>query len=420
MLCIDSNSPKLQPLLSENLGNVASGLGLPANTKLEFALRLLEAPFVRLTAASGMELFLRNFHLRLTMIPPGGPLNQAFISADLGVSVKPWVDPATNSISMDLGQVTVARLEIQGKDGQPANLQLDPARLQRFIEHVALPVLRERLSASPVSPSVFNVKTFQVELKQMMVNEGSLAAYVDAYQLEATGDPTPPETLLVKSPGQEVGPQVVRITVRGNDARTPAALLRFSARIDGGPWSEPKYGGRIDVTTHGGTHVVEIAAMDHDGNIDPSPLNLRFTVDAMVPLLTIHSRPDSLISGSSASVSFSGSDDRTVEGQLRFTAELFRVPDGGGNPEVVATKEVPPGENTVTFDGLADGIHRIRITVEDGVGNVTSQDVGFVVDNSSGCSAAPGRPRPPASPGLLLILLGVGLLALRLTSSRRA
>ena len=46
-------------------------------------------------------------------------------------------------------------------------------------------------------------------------------------------------------------------------------------RIDGGLWSEPRFGGAVDVKAVAGVHRVEIAAVDHAGNIDPTPLALK-------------------------------------------------------------------------------------------------------------------------------------------------
>ena len=122
-----------------------------------------------------------------------------------------------------------------------------------------------------------------------------------------------------------------------------------------------------------------------------------------MPQLVIVRRPDSLVNGDSVEVEFAGRDDRTPPEKLRFTVQLFHVPDGGGMPEMVQTLELPPAERSVRVDDLPDGVYKIRVVVADGVGNVTSQDIGFVVVGEGGCSLSGGAP-PTALPLLLLLL----------------
>jgi MYXO-CTERM domain-containing protein len=181
--------------------------------------------------------------------------------------------------------------------------------------------------------------------------------------------------------------------------------------MDGGAWSEPSYGGRIDVTTYGGAHVVEIAALDHDGNLDPSPLQLPLRVDTNMPQLVITEQPEPMLETDSATVGFAARDDRTPTGRLVYTAQLYRVPDGGGNPALLQSRILRPGQLSVTFADLADGVYNIRVIVADGVGNVTSQDVGFVVAAEGGCSLTPtGSGGGPGAPTGLLVLALVAVL----------
>ena len=417
MLCLSSADPKLATM-AQGLGKLSSALGQPQGTQLGFALRMLDPPRVRMSLQQGLELRLSKVMLKLTLTPPTGPAGEVIVNASLTVGGIPWINPSGNVLSLDLRTVNVGQLELTGKDGQPAPIQLDPARLQRFIATVAMPVLRERLGEMPLSASVINLQSvladlngFQgklglVELKSVQVKDGYLAAYIDGHILEPSSDTSPPETQLVESPGAAVGPQVLRLTVSGQDNRTPSSLLQYRARVDGGQWTEARYGGRIDVTVNGGTHVVEVAAVDHDGNEDPTPLQLPVTVDDVMPQLVITSRPDSLVEDDTVEVEFAGRDDRTAPEQLKYTAELYRVPDGGGMPELVQSVDVPAVERAVTMADLPDGVYKIRVIVADGVGNVTSQDVGFVVATEGGCSVS-GSPQAMLPTLLVLLALAV-------------
>ena len=407
-LCIDSESLKLDSL-SAGLDKVGTLLGQPKGTRIAFSVRLKTPPKLKLTQTSGLQLFIKDFVLKLSLTPPGGPVNGAEVHADLAVGVKPWIDPATNSITLDVKHVSIPRLQVQNKDGTPSSFKLDPARLHRFIDSVALPMVRQKLSSTQLSPSVVNAKVVLLEMKLFEVRAGYMAAYLNGYKLVASDDKQAPQTELLKKPGELVGPQVIRVQVKGSDNRTPATLLQFSARVDNGKWSEPTYGGLVDVVTHGGVHIVEIAAVDHDGNIDPTPLRLRFVVDDKVPQLMITSRPDSLVDSDLVEVTYAGRDDRTPPSGLTFSAELYRVPDGGGMPELVSTQPAQRAVTVARFGELTDGLYKLRVIVQDEAGNVSSSDVGFVVETAGGCSLGGARPGGQAALLLLSLLLCVAL-----------
>ncbi len=304
--------------------------------------------------------------------------------------------------------MSVDRLQIVGVKG--LELGLDPARLQRFIAEVALPVLQNRLQGLQLSPAVISAMNLVfVELKQIQTGDGFLAAYLDAHTLlGAAKDTKAPETQIVKAPGPTVGPQVVQIQVAGSDDQTPPGLLRYKARVDGGAWSEPTFSRRVDVVTYGGAHTIEIAALDLQGNLDPTPARLQLAVDESSPELTITSRPESIIAESEIAIAFTGSDDLTPAAQLSFGAELYRMPAQGGAPELVQSRLFEAGISRVSFDRLEDGVYKARVIAKDSAGNVTSKDIGFTVYREGGCAVA-GRGGDSA---LALLLLGL-LIAIR-------
>lgn len=417
--CVDSASLTL-PTVAQGMGKLASALGQPPGTELGFTVRMLEPPRITVTPQSGVELQARSLELALSLTPPGGQPGGALIRTDLAIGGTPWIDPAGNMVSLDLRKVAVNKLEVLGQGGAPSPLKLDPARLQRFISTVAMPVLRERLASAPLTASVVGVLDYLVELKAFQAHQGYFSAHLDVHRLVANGDKGPPETQLVEGPAGEVGPQVLRLVVGGQDNRTPSALLRYQARVDDGPWSEPSYGGRVDVTVVGGAHVVQVAAVDHDGNIDPSPLVVPVRVDDVMPQLVITSRPESMVTEDWVEVTFAGRDDRTPPEKLTYTVELLRVPDGGGMPEVVRKVAVDPTVRAARLEGVTDGVYTVRVIVADGVGNVTSEDVGFVMAADMGCSLSAARSLPRLPLGALLLLLPLMLVrAIRRRRPRR-
>lgn len=402
LLCLDSDTLGVA-MLTDGLAKLAPMLGQPPTTQLGFGLRLVKAPRLRMSKGFGLELVIEGLGLELRLTPAGAPTKKVALSASLSVSVTPWIDPTTNSIALDLHHVSLNALALEGAQGDA--FSLDPARLSRFLAEAIVPLLRTRLANTQLSPSLINVKGTVVGLSSFTVADGYLAVQLDAFSPKAVGDTTPPDTLLRQGPGALVAPQVLSLLVEGRDNRTPGALLRYQYRVNGGSWTAPSYGGRLEVVAEAGVSSIEIAAVDEDGNVDPTPLNLPLMVDEAPPSLTITSRPDSLVTDARATVSFSAVDDRTDWVAMTTTAQLLRVPDGGGLPAVVSHVTVPAGQRSVSFDNLQTGVYKIRVIVADEAGNVTSEDIGFAVELASGCSSIPGTPGSLPFVGLTLLLL---------------
>jgi len=409
-LCIDSS--KMNGVLpGGSLDKLATALGLPAGSQIDFNVRFGAAPEVRFSAKAGATLALRGLRVEVGFQLPGGKSGRVGMTGDVAVSAAPWVDAASNGVALDLRSVEISQLKLLGEDGDA--LGLDPARMQRFVSEVAVPMLQKKLDGIQLTPAVVNgLGLFLVAMKQLQISDGFVAAYLDAILVDTSAkDAIPPETLLTSAPGPLVGPQVVRILVGGTDDQTPTGLLRYQHRVDGGEWSEPTYSRRVDVVAAKGAHHVEVAAVDLKGNVDPTPLSVNLTVDDVPPGLEVTTPPPPLLEGSTIEVSFLGSDDQTPSERLSFQAELYRVPDGGGEPQAVGLLAFRQGAGNARFDGLADGVYKVRVIARDEAGNVTSQDFGFSVDLQTGCTAAPGRPggRLPLLPPALL---GLALLAL--------
>lgn len=401
-LCIDSTQLK-NPAISEQLDGMAAKLGQPRGTKLSFQLRLGKAPRLRITAARGIELAIRDLSLAMTMAVPGRSPSKVTLHSEIVVAVRPWIDPTTNSVAMDLNHMSMNRLEIKG--GAGGELAMDPARLSRFIADVGVPLIRERLRSAQLSPAVIGVKDYAAVLKSFRAADGFVALQLDAYDLTPTGDKQPPQTVVSNAPNGVVGPKVLQLHATGTDNKTPKVLLQFKARVDGGKWSKPAYGSRVDVSVAGGRHLVEVAAVDHDGNVDPTPVRLDVTVDDVPPQLRIVHRPPSLMGGEPLSVRFTARDDRTPYAKLKFVAELWEVSADGGMPQRRTVKPVEPSAHGVSFGRLHDGVYKVRIKVTDEADNVTSEDVGVVIHDQGGCSAAGGAPAASGLAMLWLLLL---------------
>jgi hypothetical protein len=105
--------------------------------------------------------------------------------------------------------------------------------------------------------------------------------------LSLAHDAEPPETVALTGPGAELGAAAVTVTVTGRDNWTPPEALTYTWRLDGGPWSAPTPEPRQTLAALApGPHVLEGAAVDAAGNVDPAPATWRFTVRTLQVTIT--------------------------------------------------------------------------------------------------------------------------------------
>ena len=104
-------------------------------------------------------------------------------------------------------------------------------------------------------------------------------------------DPWPPETLAAEAENpREIAPGAdVRLQFAAVDKwkfTLPHRLL-YSYRVDGGEWTPFQEASHAVLRgLQAGDHLVEVRAMDRNGNVDPTPAAIRFTV-----LTTLHRHP---------------------------------------------------------------------------------------------------------------------------------
>jgi sugar lactone lactonase YvrE len=114
------------------------------------------------------------------------------------------------------------------------------------------------------------------------------ATAVDRAGNTATGtrnvivDNTPPDTTITAGPSGAVVTDGVSFEFSGDDALTPAAMLAFAWRLDGGAWSPFGMDRRATLPgLGGGPHRFEVKARDLAGNEDPAPASRDFSIDAL-------------------------------------------------------------------------------------------------------------------------------------------
>ena len=413
-LCVDSRAFEV-PTLSPGLRRLQPFLTPPEDVELSFAVGLRQPPELRFTHEGKAELDLDGIEVRFTKSSPHVGHSEAWIKAGLTLRVKPWVNPAGNSVGVELDGISdIRQLHFVGADGKRLELPIDPARLTSFVDRIVLPLLGHRMTRYQLSPSLVDISSSVLELRHFEIDRGRLVVHAEGHHLPRVGDKVAPETQLSAPAPKIAAPGIIRLDVEGLDNLTPAPLVRFKARVDGGPWSEPSYGRSLPVAVVRGIHQVEIAAVDHEDNVDPTPLQLSIPVDDVAPEITLLASPEPLLApGASATVRFSARDDRSSPTTMRYEATLYRAPEGEIWPETLAVRELGPGASNVTFDQIGAGTFAIMIAVTDEAGNTASRLATFAIQSGDSGCAVVGPPPPPAPLLLLAMVLVAGVLRRR-------
>jgi hypothetical protein len=158
-----------------------------------------------------------------------------------------------------------------------------------------------------------------------------------------------PDTTVDGPSGLTTDPHPIFIFTSGEAGST--FQCRFDSekfrRCRGAPGSDRPAGKLAD-----GPHSFEVRAIDADGDPDPTPAHVDFTVDTKPPATKILSAPKGPTSGGSATIAFASNDpDATFECQL----------DGGAFAACSSPR---------SYDGLARGGHVFRVRAVDPAGNV--------------------------------------------------
>jgi hypothetical protein len=190
-------------------------------------------------------------------------------------------------------------------------------------------------------------------------SECPLSAYVSASAGTPASDTTAPDTSITSAPSGSTTGTSASVAFNGTDNVTPAASLSFECRLDAGAWAactSPKANGGLAV----GSHTVNVRAKDAAGNVDASPASATWTVtapDTIAPDTTISSGPNALSLSTTASFTFTGSDNVTAYPALTFTCSLDR------GPWLACTS--PQGYGNLSLLG-----HSFAVRASDAAGNI--------------------------------------------------
>ncbi len=391
---------------------VVQQIGLPPRTSIEIEVDI-EQPLVASFGRAGedvAEVALRELHVMVDVIPGRGTPSRLDLFVDGTLSAALAVDPEVGGLTLDLQDLAIEQLRLEAGNTE---LDVDPARLRTFVTETVTPMISERLSGLPVAPTLHPIAGTFLHVTALESDRGWQRVGADLH-LPDPSDDTAPDTSLV-DPSNLLPAGTARFRVSGRDDTTPESLLRYRAWLDGEPLNEAPTGlreVRFDATD--GEHVLEVAAVDLNGNEDRVPALHGFRVDGTPPELTLLEAPGAIVDTPTVHVTWTAEDAQPGAVESRW---ILRMVGEGGETEIL--QEAPFGPDAGALE-LATGelsghdLYELEIVVRDAAGNVTSEAVGFALHPSllsSGCSV--GAPGSSRGPGLALLALGLAGLVIR-------
>ena len=193
-------------------------------------------------------------------------------------------------------------------------------------------------------------------------------------------DTTPPDTSITAGPADSTAS-----TSASFRFQTTEAGSTFACRIDDGDWGDctsPKaYSGLAT-----GSHTFQVTAIDAAGNEDPTPAGRTWTVDTMLPEVTLVNPADGG-STNDPTPTFDGSAGTATGDSATVTVRVYR-PVAGAPDELVetrnATRAADGSWSVSASPALPDGSYLARAEQLDAVGHLgTSGAHSFRVDTSA-------------------------------------
>ena len=387
----------------------ASLIGLNDGASMEISIDIeqpMSATFGRV-GPDVAEVSLDGLHVTVDVTTPSGGASTIEVFASGVLQAALTSSAEVGGLVLDVRDLSMSSLRI---DTAGEDLELDQARLTRMMESTVAPMLGDRLRNLPVAPGLIAVAGAYVHVRAVSSAGGWQRVGADIH-VPNPDDFMPPDTTLT-DPADLLAAGTAAFEVTGTDDSTPPELLRYRAWLDGAPLDEGEPSGlrvlRFDVT--GGTHTLEVAAVDLNDNVDPTPATHVFEVDDTPPSLNVTSFPAAIVSEDVARATWNASDP---EGPVESRWILRQI---GEDAMATIIQESPfspdTNEAAIPASTLSSGtLYELEIVARDEAGNVTSRSFGFALSGGGGCSAS--GPERGRGGGLWLLALGLCALVLR-------
>ncbi|HZX35829.1 MAG TPA: hypothetical protein VFF54_05000 [Thermodesulfobacteriota bacterium] len=206
----------------------------------------------------------------------------------------------------------------------------------------------------------------------------------------APPDAAPPETFITTVLPAFTGSSTVTVEYGGTDDVTPADALEFSYSIDAVAWSgwtndkSASLAGLSD-----GAHAFSVKAKDAAGNVDPTPSEIRFSVDRTAPLLKVNAPNPSTLSPPNRRMRDVVISGNAADGGAGLAGVDYALTDEYGEFASSGSVAVSNGGFSFTLSLRAwvrrndrDGrVYTITVIAADNAGNGKSESVTVTVPN---------------------------------------
>lgn len=389
--------------------------GFPTGTEFSMVVTYNEPPIVEghHAQAAKLTMYMNDVHVDLTGTLPDGTSRTLHVELDGTTIARVNLDVAVNSLSLELLDVTLSRLDV-GDQQNAAELGFDVVVMRQMLEQEVLPMVIKSWGKLPISGPVFNFADYYVMVRQLSSTPSHLLAKADLFRAPAT-DSNAPDTRITSMPSGALNPRTARLRYDGTDAEIPSELLQYRIIIDGN--EQPLTHRRELAVGRAGetkTYNVSVAAVDLHGNRDASPVTAEITVDGIAPQVEIAGERSRETDETHVIINWTMSDDVTGNANLAPRMEVYRVADSADvlSAEHVGSVALSHGATEADIELDTGALYRVEIYVTDEAGNERGAtvlvQVGQLKGEGGGCSAS----RRDGGTMAVLLLLTV-LIAIR-------
>jgi MYXO-CTERM domain-containing protein len=383
--------------------------GFPPGTRFSFEITMEDYPRMRPHDSSDSQV---SFHLGGVNIDlhgdrPDGTRNTLHVEVDMAATARIGINPSSNAIFAELDDAVIERMVMEDERKATGD-GFDVARITQMVHDHILPKLLREMGPVPLTGPTFAFGQYAVLLREMSTNDAYMKAGIDLFKIP-DDDTGAPDTQIVDYPTGITNPHDALIHVNGSDAEIPAELLQYQVSINGEK-QDPNFVRAYKVGEAGQTDTYQfsVAAVDLNGNIDPTPVEVEVTVDGISPQVIISGPRTRKAEEGPAEIHWSMSDDLTAGEALPVRVEIYEVedPTDALSTRLLRTMELAPGATSAIVElDQPGGLYRVEVHASDEAGNDSMSSMLLTVASTGGCSV--GGKGAAGNAGLLLLALGL-------------
>ena len=186
---------------------------------------------------------------------------------------------------------------------------------------------------------------------------------------------SPPDTVIDSGPSGVMGQSSVTFTFHGSDTNDT-----FQCSLDGAPWASCT-SPQVYTALAEGAHTFQVRAINVDGEVDPTPAEATWTVDTIVPVVTLAS-PANASTTNQNKPTFSGSASNEPLDSPTVTLKIYPGSTVSGSPvQTLTTTELGGAWSVAAAGVLPDGTYTAQASQSDAAGGTaTSSRNIFTID----------------------------------------